>query len=207
MKLTKELLKTLNQVPTGNVADNNPDGYVMSHSLRPVNPSLHMIGRAFPVRCKGGDNLALHEGMAAAREGDVLIFDCEGFCEAGHFGDMMANACMVKGIAGVVINGSCRDSIDILELKFPVYAKAYCPAPTVKKAHAVMNEPMDICGAHICPGDLVFADGDGIVIIPQEKEDEVMKKALAKFAKEKEILTRIRNGESTMTIYGFDQIR
>ena len=70
-----------------------------------------------------------------------------------------------------------------------------------------MNEPMDICGAHICPGDLVFADGDGIVIIPQEKEDEVIEKALAKFAKEKEILTRIKNGESTMKIYGFDQIR
>ena len=126
---------------------------------------------------------------------------------AGHFGDMMANACMVSGFAGVIINGSCRDNQDILELKYPVYAKAYCPAPTTKKTHAVMNEPMDICGAHICPGDLVFADGDGIVIIPQEKEDAVIEKALAKFAKEKEILTRIKNGESTMKIYGFDQIR
>ena len=203
MLLTEEMIAKLNELPTGNVADNNPDGFVMSSSLRPVDPTLHMIGRAFPVKCKGGDNLALHQAMDAAEAGDVLIFDCEGCCEAGHFGDMMANACRAKGIAGVVINGSCRDSQDILNLHFPVYALAYNPAPTAKKANAVIPEAMEICGGTVHRGDLVFADCDGIVIIPAEKEDEVIEKAMKKHEKEKEILERIMAGESTMAIYQF----
>jgi 4-hydroxy-4-methyl-2-oxoglutarate aldolase len=206
MILTKEKIDFYSQLPTGNVADNNPNGYVLPSDIKPIDPSLHLIGRAFPVDCAPKDNLALHRGIEAAKAGDVLIFDCKGFTEGGHFGDMMANACKQKGIAGVIINGSCRDSQDIKELGFPVYAKAYCPASTVKVQKAGLNQTITIGTATIHPGDLIFGDGDGVVVIPQNEEDVVMEKAVQKFEKEKEILKRILAGESTMKIYGFDKL-
>lgn len=206
MILTKENIDFYSQLPTGNVAENNPNGYVLPSDIKPIDPTLHLIGRAFPVDCAPKDNLALHQGIEAAKAGDVLIFDCKGFTEGGHFGDMMANACKQKGTAGVIINGSCRDSQDIKELGFPVYAKAYCPASTVKVQKAVFNQPITIGNATIHPGDLIFGDGDGVVVIPFKEEDAVMEKAVQKFEKEKEILKRILAGESTMKIYRFDKL-
>lgn len=206
MELTKELIEKLKLVPTGNVADSNISGGVLGHELKPIDPTLHMIGRACTVECAPGDNLALHQGIEAAKEGDVLIFDCKGYKDGGHFGDMMANACKVKGLAGVIINGSCRDAQDIKELGFPVYSKALSPAHTIKKELAKINVPLTIDGVLINPGDLIFADGDGVVVINQNDEDEVIEKALQKYESEKEILQRILNGETTMSIYGFDKL-
>ena len=206
MELTKELREQLLRLPTGNFADNNPNGGVMDPRIQPVEPTLKMLGRAVTVDCAPGDNLALHQGMEVAGEGDVLIFDTKGFTRGGHFGDMMANACKVKGIAGVVINGSCRDREDIRAIGFPVYSIGYCPAPTVKKTPARINVPVCVGDVTVYPGDLIFGDCDGVVIIHKEDEDTVIPAALKKFAKEQEILERINAGESTMKIYGFDKL-
>lgn len=206
MELTKELLEQLSLLPTGNVADSNPNGAVLGYEIKPIDPTLHMIGRACTVECAPGDNLALHQGIEAAKPGDALVFDCKGYKNGGHFGDMMANACKVKGIAGVIINGSCRDAQDIKELQFPVYVKAFNPSHTIKQSLAKINVPVVIDDVTINPGDLLFGDGDGVVIIHPEDEEEVIKKALQKYESEKEILQRIHNGESTMSIYGFDQL-
>ncbi|MBQ9046812.1 MAG: RraA family protein [Solobacterium sp.] len=206
MELTKELLEKLALLPSGNVADSNPNGGVMDPEIRPLDPTLHLIGRAVTVDCAPGDNLALHQGIEAAGEGDVLVFDCKGYKKGGHFGDMMANACQVKGIAGVIINGSCRDAEDIRALKFPVYARALCPAHTVKETLARINVPVCVGDVTVYPGDLIFGDCDGVVVIHKEDEDSVIPKALEKFEYEKEVIRRLRAGESTMSVYGFDKL-
>ena len=91
MELTKEVLDALQQLPTGNVADNNtgmPRQGVMDSGIKPIDSKSHMVGRAVTVRCYPGDNLALHQGIYAANPGDVLVLDCRGYTEAGHFGDI-----------------------------------------------------------------------------------------------------------------------
>ncbi|MBR4163345.1 MAG: RraA family protein [Solobacterium sp.] len=207
MDLTKEKINSLSKLPTGNVADNNPTGYVLTSQIQSVNPKLHMIGRAFPVICHPGDNLAIHEALHLAKENDVLIIDCDGYTEGGHFGDVMANACKEKGLAGVVINGTCRDAQDIRELQFPVYARGYCPAPTTKLHHAEYPEEMILGKAVIRKGDLVFGDGDGVVIIPKEKEDEVMENACKKYDKEQIILQDLHAGRELWVLMHFDKIK
>lgn len=203
MELTKELVKELSKLPTGNVADNNPDGGVMDADLTPLDTTLHLIGRAVTVRCQPGDNL---EGIYAAGEGDVLVFDCGGYRHGGHFGDMMANACLARGIAGVIIDGTCRDREDIKALKFPVYSRGTCPAGTVKKSRARINIPVTVGGVCVCPGDIIFADGDGIVVVPQDEADEVFTRALKKYDKEQMILQELKAGRTTLEIYGFDRL-
>ena len=201
MELTKELMEKLVQLPTGNVADSG--GHVMHSSIKPIDPSWKLVGRACTVECYPGDNLALHQGMEAAEAGQVLVFDCKGYTEAGHFGDMMATACKVKGIAGVVIDGSCRDSQDIKEMDYPVFVKGFCPRGTIKEGLAKINDPVMCGGVVVKAGDIIFGDCDGVVVVSQEKEDEVFEKALAKFEKEKEICDKLLAGASTMEVYGF----
>lgn len=206
MELTKDKVQELSKLPTGNVADLVGPQFVMNSSIKPIDPKSKMIGRAVTVNCFPGDNLALHQGMAEAKAGDVLVFDCKGYTEAGHFGDMMATACKVKGIAGVVIDGSCRDSQDILELGLPVFVRAFNPRGTVKESLGSVNVPI-VCGSvSVKPGDIIFGDCDGVVVVPQEREDEVFAKALKKYDYEIEVREKLLSGMSTMEVYGFDKL-
>lgn len=209
MELTEERRKELLKLPTGNIADNNKgvaNEGVMDSGIKPIDPSMKMIGRAFTAKCYAGDNLALHQAIYAAQPGDVLVIDCGGYTEAGHFGDIMATACKIHGLAGVVIDGSCRDSEDIRAMHYPVFVRAFNPTGTVKESLAELGVPVVVGGVTVRTGDIVFGDCDGIVVIPKEMEDEVFQKAEAKFTHEKEIVQELLDGKTSLEIYGFDKL-
>ena len=205
MELTDEKRSELLQLPCGNIADNNPSGGVMDPGIKPLDPYMKMVGRALPVRCYPGDNLALYQGIEAARPGDVLVFDCGGYA-AGHFGDMMAHACMAKGVAGVVIDGTCRDRNDIVELGLPVFTRGLNPAGTVKASLGRVGERLVAGSVAVAPGDIVFGDCDGVVVVPAGEADVVFAAALAKHHKEEMIAERLDAGESALAVYGFDKL-
>ena len=206
MELTKDIVQELSKLPTGNVADSVGPQFVMNSLIKPIDPKSKMVGRAVTVNCFPGDNLALHQGMEAAAAGDVLVFDCKGYTEAGHFGDMMATACKVKGIAGVVIDGSCRDSQDIIELGLPVFVRAFNPRGTVKESLGSVNVAIVCGGVSVKPGDIIFGDCDGVVVVPQEREDDVFAKALKKYDYEIGVRDKLLSGITTMKVYGFDKL-
>ena len=209
MNLDEKKRVELIKLPTGNIADNNNsmvNQRVMDTAIKPVDSAMKMIGRAYTVQCYPGDNLALHQAIYAAAPGDVLICDLHGYSNAGHFGDIMATACKIHGLAGVVLDGSCRDSEDIKELGFPVFARAFNPSGTVKESLAKLAVPVTCGGITVRTGDIIFGDCDGVVVIPQEHEDEVFEKALAKFEKEKKIVEALEAGKTTLEIYGFDTL-
>ena len=200
MELTAEKLAELSQLPTGNIADNNnnaPRQGVMHSSIKPIDPASHVLGRAVTARCYPGDNLALHQAIYAANAGDVLVLDVHGYTEAGHFGDIMA---------GVVLDGSCRDSQDIKAMGFPMFVRAFNPSGTVKKSLGEVNVPVLCGGVLVRPGDIVAGDCDGVVVVPREDEDEVFMKALAKFEKEAHIVEQLKAGKTTLEIYGFTEL-
>ncbi len=209
MELTEKVRNDLLKLPTGNIADNNntvPGQGVMDSGIRPLDRKMRMIGRAYTVRCYPGDNLALHQGIYAAAPGDVLILDCHGYSEAGHFGDIMATACMCRGIAGVVIDGSCRDKNDIIEMGFPMFVRGTNPSGTVKESPGKLGVPVVCGGVLVRAGDIVFGDCDGVVVVPKEDEDNVFKKALAKYDKERHIEEELKKGKTTLEIFGFDAL-
>ena len=209
MELNKEKRDQLSVLPTGNVADNNifaPRQGVMDSGIKPIDPRSHILGRAVTVKCQPGDNLAIHQGIYAANPGDVLVCDLRGYDQAGHFGDIMALACKVRGLAGVVLDGSCRDSMDILEMGFPVFCRGFNPSGTVKASLAQIGVPVNCGGIEVHNGDIVLGDCDGVVVIPQEHEDEVFGKAMAKFEKEQHIVEALRAGKTSLEIYGFEEL-
>lgn len=209
MNLDKEARARLVELPTGNVADNNgaaPRQGVMDSGIKPLDPKSRMVGRAVTVKGFPGDNLAVHQGINAAGEGEVLVIDLGGYTEGGHFGDICALACQMRGIAGVVIDGAVRDAQDIVELGLPVFARGLCPAGTTKDSLGTVGAPIICGGITVRPGDIVLGDCDGVVVVPQEIEDEVFAAAQTKFEHEIEYVEQLKAGANTLEMYGFDKV-
>lgn len=209
MNLDSDLRAKLAELPTGNVADNNgsvPHQGVMDSDIKPLDPTCHMLGRAVTVQGFPDDNLAVHQGINAAGEGEVLVIDLGGYTEGGHFGDICALACQMRGIVGVVIDGAVRDAQDIIELGLPVFSRGLSPAGTTKSCLGKVNVPIACGGITVRPGDVVLGDCDGVVVVPKEREDEVFAAAQAKFEHEVEYVEQLKAGANTLEMYGFDKI-
>ncbi len=175
----------------------------LSHAVKPIAPGMKLSGAAFPLRLSPGDNLALHEAIYAAPAGSVLVIDAFDYLEAGPFGEIMAVAAQVRGIAGLVTSGSVRDRDAIAALGFAVFANGLSVKGTVKEVPARLHRAVIIDGIEIHPGDWVLGDSDGVVVIAQQRAEAVLQHAIEREAKERQVIERIRAGERTLDIYDF----
>jgi 4-hydroxy-4-methyl-2-oxoglutarate aldolase len=178
----------------------------MDPAIKPIDPRSKLAGPAVTVLSQPGDNLTLHKAIYEAAPGSVLVIDAHGYAGAGHFGEIMAIAAVERGIAGVVIDGACRDSADIEELGLPFFCRTFNPGGTVKESLGTINEVIQCGGVVVKPGDIVIGDRDGVVVVPREKAGEVLERARDIAAREVKIREMLRQGKTTLEIYGFDKL-
>lgn len=190
---------------TATVGEAWPDARLLTAPLRPLASGMALAGPALTLRCRPGDNLALHRAIAAARHGDVLVVDYGGSLESGPFGEIMALACQLRGIAGMVIDGAVRDSAQIAALGFPVFARGVNIRGTVKHDPGEIGCPLDLGGVPIKTGDVILADADAILALPAADLDAAIAAAQARAARESIIMGRLRQGETTLSILGLSQ--
>jgi regulator of RNase E activity RraA len=145
-----------------------------------------------------------------AKKGDVIVIDNGGRTDTSCFGGILANGAAYKGVAGVVIDGACRDVDDYVEIGFPVYARG---SVTATARGRIMEEATNVmiqfCGVQVRPGDYVLADRSGVVIIPAERIEEVVTKAGELFEKEENMIRDIRSGKSMLevdTAYNYEKM-
>ena len=190
------------EAPTGNICDANGGRGVMDAGIHPLDRHMQLAGRALTVACAAGDNLTIHKAVMLAQPGDVLVINCGGYLNAGVFGEMLALSCMAKGIAGVVIDGSCRDVNDLIELGFPTFVRGVNPRGTIKDTCGAVGGEVLCGGVTVRSGDVVVGDCDGVVVIPQEEAEEILDKALAKKKREDEMRPLLRAGGTTAELLG-----
>jgi 4-hydroxy-4-methyl-2-oxoglutarate aldolase len=179
----------------------------MNHEIKPIDSDMKVCGSAITVDSPAADNLTLHKAIEVAAEGDVLVVDAKGNKEAGGmWGEIMTTAAQTKGIRGIIIDGAVRDARALLELKFPTFASAISPGGTVKKTLGSINTSIVCGGVAVHPGDVVVGDADGVVVVPRNIAENLITKAEERENAETEIKKRLRMGETTMKIYGFDQL-
>lgn len=196
------MIERFGKLPTGNICDANGRGGNMRSAIKPISKTMKLAGRAYTVKAQPGDNLALHQAVNAAPEGSILVIDAHGFTNAGAFGDIMATACMAKKIAGVVLDGACRDADDIEEMGFPVFCVNLNPGGTVKESLGELNQVIQCGGVVVHPGDVIVGDRDGVVVVPWGIAQSVLEKAEAKHEKEKEIRKSLLEGKTTIELLG-----
>jgi 4-hydroxy-4-methyl-2-oxoglutarate aldolase len=140
----------------------------LSSSIRPVDASMSLCGPAFTVRCAPRDNLMLQVAISYAQPGDVIVVSAGEYAEAGSFGDVLANACQAKGIAGLVTDTGVRDTAELRKLGFPVFSYSISIKGTVKETIGPLAEPVLIGGEIVRPGDVIRGDADGLVVVRRE---------------------------------------
>lgn len=156
-------------------------------------------GRALTVRTGAGDNLALHRAVAAAGMGDVLVVSCPG-PPVGLAGEVICTALLALDVRGLVTDSGVRDHDALVELGLPVWSAAVTPRGTVKRDPGAVGTPIEISGVVVRTGDVVLADGDGVVCVPQQEWPQIRKLGVAKDRKEGHWLDEIRRGTRLETL-------
>jgi 4-hydroxy-4-methyl-2-oxoglutarate aldolase len=171
-------------------------------AIRPAWPGAHICGRALTVECPPGDNLALHQAVAAAQPGDVLVANTGGYLRTGAWGEILTVAAQVKGVLGLAIDGAVRDIEAIAARGFPVFSRGLAIGACTKQRAGRIGLTMQFGCVVVRPGDLIFGDVDGLVILEQERLDDIYDAAVARQQQEIEIMDQLRAGKTTLELLG-----
>jgi regulator of RNase E activity RraA len=183
--------------------------------VRPQWPCGKIAGRAVTMKIKpaGLQQPKQHLGTApieAAQPGDIIVIDNAGQPQFSCWGGLLSLSAKLKGLSGVIIDGASRDIDEARELGFPVYARGVVPMTARGRVvQESFNQEIQFAGVQCRPGDLVLADGSGIIIIPQEKEEQVVTAAEAIYRTEQEMADQIRSGYSGRDVLeklGYEQM-
>jgi 4-hydroxy-4-methyl-2-oxoglutarate aldolase len=174
--------------------------------IRPLWPCSRIVARCVTVKIKpaGLDRPKQHlctPAIDAATANDAIVIDNGGRTDAAAWGGLLSLAAQVKGVRAALVDGACRDVDESQALQFPIYARA---AVQVTARGRIMqqsfNEEIAFAGVQVHPGDIVMADGSGVVFIPQVKERDVIKEAEALARREAQMADAIRSGRSVTEI-------
>ena len=166
-----------------------------------------MLGRAKTLKIRSLKEDEDYRGIYAALKSyetivsnDIIIVENE-CSDYAYFGEMNANLAIRSGAIGAIIGGKTRDTKEVADLDFPVFSTgAKCKDVRKRATLDSINKKIILFSVEIYPNDLVFADNDGIVIIPKKFEKIVLDKAFSTISKEKNILYSIMNGLTTANI-------
>lgn len=191
--LSNEIIEKAKRLNTTTIADNLGNNNIMNYKIKSVTNCSKLVGTAFTVSLRSGDNLHLHEAIYKAKAGHVLVVDGGGHLENAYLGELMAFSAEALGIEGIIIDGLVRDKEELARLDFPIYAKGFIPSGPLKHGPGKINLNISCGGVAVQPGDLIVADDDGIVVVPKNDIDHVLTAAETKLNTE---LNRIKEIEA-----------
>lgn len=164
--------------------------------IKPIKPGLTICGPAITAKCHIGDNLMIFEAINLAKPGDVLVVDAGDNPNQGGFGDVLASACVGKGIVGLVVSAAVRDGKGLRESGFPVFSLGLCMKGTSKETLGTVNHPVVVGGELISPGDIVVGDDDGVCIVREKDIAKLVKACEERDAHENHMMELNRQGKT-----------
>jgi RraA family protein len=193
-------------LPVANIADEMNRGFCLDAPIRPMNQAP-LLGVAFTVRVRPGDNLMLHRAIDMAEPGDVIMVDAQGELANAISGELMMAWAARRGVAGVVVDGAMRDADVIGRMALPVYARGITPRGPYKSGPGEINVPIACGGVVVHPGDIVVGDADGVVVIPRREAEAVLERARRKQSDEAATREAIDAGTWNREAYSDEKLR
>jgi 3-hexulose-6-phosphate synthase/6-phospho-3-hexuloisomerase len=195
----KDLLKVYS--PSCVVTDAQERAGVMRSYLRPIDNATRFAGPALTVRLEPGNQVDCLDALSVAQPGDVIVVDAAGETETSIWGGLMAGLCQMKGVVGAVVDGGIRDTDEIRDLGFYIFAKSIVPRATHTITSGRMepievNVPIQCAGVIVNPGDIVIGDEVGVTVVPLEDAEEILKKAQLQAENEEKTREAIRAGKT-----------
>jgi 4-hydroxy-4-methyl-2-oxoglutarate aldolase len=180
----EKVIKEFLSIPTTCISD-AMDGLNNFHpSIKPLKEEYKLAGRAFTVKIPVGENLSVLKAISEAKPGDILVVDAKGDQYRAIAGDFVVGMAQTLGISGLVVDGVIRDIVGVKALNFPVFSRGTTVAASSKAGVGEVNIPISCGGAPVNPGDIIVGDADGVVVIPQAREQEILANSLAKMKKD-----------------------
>jgi regulator of RNase E activity RraA len=182
----------------------------MSPHIRPLDDRLRLCGRArtgLYVEDAGVAPDANPYELEIAivddlRPGDVAVFACGGSDKIAPWGSLLSTATRARGAAGCVTDGFVRDIQEIRRMRLPVFHGGIAPLDSRGRGHvAQIDVPVMCGGVEVSPGDLVFGDADGVVVVPRAIEAEVLRVAFEKIDSENHTVSELRQGAYLRDVY------
>ena len=178
--------------------------------IGPVWEGARVVGRVRTVQLAEGPAPAgtppVHLGaraVEACEPGDVIVVDNAGRTGMGGWGGLLSLAASVRGVAGVVVDGACRDVDEAREMGFAAFARAPVCATARGRVHELSSdEPVVIGGVPVAPGDIVMADGSGVVFLAAATAAGVVERAEQILARERDMQRALRAGASVSDVLG-----
>lgn len=197
-----DLLQALRDFGAATVYEAQGAHGAFDSGIKPIDPAMRLVGPAFTVDARPADNLILHLAVQKAPPGHVLVVDAKAFMEAGPWGDILTLQAMQRGIAGLVISGCVRDADAITQMGFPVFCRGLSIKGTGKNQPGLLNATLQIGGTTVRAGDIIVGDRDGLVVVPHDAVDQVLKASRAREDKEAQQRAAIAAGTSTIELLG-----
>lgn len=189
------LVAQLRGTPTGFVCDAMGGTGALDHRLRPAVPEqLAMCGVALTCHAGPADNLALIHALDSVTPGDVIVAAADGYTGCAVTGDLLLGMARNRGATGFVTDGCVRDLVGIRQVGLPAWAIGVTPNSPNRSGPGTVGFPVQVAGLRVCSGDVVVADLDGVVVVPQERLAEVLERLPAIRTAEAAADAAVRNG-------------
>jgi 4-hydroxy-4-methyl-2-oxoglutarate aldolase len=171
-------------------------------SLERVVPGSRVAGPARTVLCGQGDNLAVHAALARIEPGEVLVLAMPESEPVALVGEVIAVSAKARGSAGLLVAGAVRDADELGELGLPVWAMFVHARGAAKEEAGGLDVPVSVGGVRVEPGDVVVMDGDGAVVVPADRAEEVLEAGRRRETDEAAMMDKLRAGALTLDLMG-----
>jgi 4-hydroxy-4-methyl-2-oxoglutarate aldolase len=191
----------LNNTSTASISDVLDQLGIESHceAVLPISQSFRIYGRAHTVRlgAQSEPPEPYDDYMDDLLAGEVCVMEARGLSQSPVWGDLRSLVAQQRGVAGTVIDGVARDVAATLEIQYPVFSRSTTMRGGKGRIRIEQTQvPVTIDGVLVCPGDIVFGDADGVVIIPQSREQEILENVQQMDVSEEQIKAALKRGTS-----------
>lgn len=173
-------------LPTTAISDALNGSQHMDSGIKPLNDNHKIAGRAFTVNIPAGDNTGILRAIREANPGDVIVVDGKGYTERAVSGDFVLGLAKDAGVQGIILDGAIRDIQGIRDLNFPVFYRTATIAASLKGQPGELQIPVSVGGVSVQPGDIIVGDANGVIVVPKNKEEEILQITLEKIKKDEE---------------------